>query len=1209
MKKFFTLLAVASSMFLFIPVITAQDNIILPPGYQPDTRIDNMGYWRAMAELGLVPVQPFIPIPHAKFSGTKVLIDGVLVDDSPDVPVTTESSHQSENSIFVNLNNSSNVLNSNNSGNWPSTSNFYGADRLDSHDGGLSWGGSIQGPVGTNQGDPVSLINTNGRYFIGYINNSYGQSVAWSDDEGATWSASVTANGSIFNILDKNHLWVDNSPTSSFNGYMYNGWMESNNIQVSRSITYGTSWEPKINISQGTSAGSHNQGINFKTGPDGEAYAAWSVYDSWPGDEKAIGFSKSLDGGITWQPGFRALNNIRGIRTSGVPQNQRVNSFPSMACDISNSPYRGTIYIVWPNIGVPGINSGSGCDVYMIKSTDQGATWSTPLKVNQDPIGQGKTHYMCWMACDQANGNLAVVYYDNRNVNNNQCEAWMAWSQDGGDTWEDMKVSDVSWTPSPIPGMAGGYFGDYLGIDAYNGQVYPCWTDNRLGYAMTYVSPISLVVPASQVVYQEDFINDSTSVHINGRMDYGETILLGLEMINNGDLEADSVTVTLSTESPYITFEDSTEFYGDFGIGESLTMMDAFKFEVSSYIPDGYFVTFRVTSVNSLDSTTVSFFDIEAHAPAVTILSMSINDATGNNNGRLDPGESAVISCLTKNTGEYEANDIVSMLASSNSFVAIPDDTQELGALSPGQSVNADFSVVVSLDCPYGSATTFHNIATWEFGMDEFYKNTKIGLNVEDWETGNFLKFPWSFSGNQDWVIDPDVKWEGNYSAHSGDINDDQMSGLVISYNVLLDDTISFHRKVSSEIFNDRLNFYIDTLLVGTWAGNQDWQYQSYPVMAGPHTFTWEYVKNSSVSFGDDQGWTDYIIFPPEYQTAASAGSDDGICAGSSFQLMSAAIGYDSVLWTTSGTGIFDDPTIYNPLYTPSPEDIIAGSVILTITAYGDGSIIVTDEMTLTIESPPQADAGSDASGCPAGYELSNATASNYTELTWETEGDGTFNDIHIVNPTYLPGGQDIITGSATLRLVAASSGICDPAEDMMVLTISPTPVVDLGQDTAVCAQLSYTLDATTPDAAGYLWAPGGETTAMITVDSTGVGIGSQLYQVTVTSVNGCDGSDEVTITFKDCTGINELADQLKLTLFPNPNNGSFTLHMTTRSNEQVNIRMIGATGEVVHELQNIDVRGELNLPVDVKHLPQGSYILEVSNANGKLFSKVVVQK
>ncbi|TSA23478.1 MAG: T9SS C-terminal target domain-containing protein [Bacteroidetes bacterium] len=1209
MKTLLHLLAIAISLLCFIPGSSAQDHIIFPTGYQPDTRIDNMGYWQKMAELGLVPVQPFSPIPSALYTGSKVLIDGMLVDDSPDVPVTTESSHQSENSIAVNPNDADSLLNSNNSGNWPNTTAFSGADCLDSYDGGLTWGGSIHGPVGVNMGDPAACINMNGRYFVGYI-YAYGQRVAYSDDNGTTWTASNVANGSASNILDKNHLWVDNSPTSPYNGYLYNGWMENSSIRVSRSITNGTTWEPRITISQGTNAGSHNQGINFKTGPDGEVYATWAVYDGWPADEKAIGFARSLDGGISWEPGFRAFNNIRGIRNSGVTQNQRVNSFPSMACDISNSSYRGTIYIVWPNKGVPGINNGSGCDVYMIKSTDQGTTWSAPKRINQDPAGLGKQHYFPWITCDQANGQLSMVFYDNRNVPNNQCEAWMAWSSDGGDTWEEMKVSDVSWTPSPIPGMASGYFGDYLGIAAYDEMVYPCWTDNRIGYAMTYVSPIDFHLPSSMVVYSNDFINDTLSGNGNGKMDFGDTILLGLDLINNGDLEADSIFVTLSTDSPYILFEDSTEYYGNFNIGESITILDAFQFSVSDYIPDGYLVNFQVTAVSALDtSTTISYFSIEAHAPAITILGMSIDDASGNNNHRLDPGESVTIHFLTENTGEYDALDVVSTLEASNPFVTVTDDRVELGTLLPGEVVNASFPVTISDACPIGSATVFHNVATWELGMDELYKTVRIGLIVEDWETGNFQKFPWTFYGSADWVIDPNVKWEGNYSARSGDITDSDTSGLAINYHVLLDDTISFYHQISSELIFDKLNFFIDELLVGSWSGDSAWKFQAYPVLAGPHVFKWEYVKNENTSQFNDHAWIDYIVFPPEYKLAATAGPDGTVCAGTSYQIQSAAIAFDSVRWITSGTGTFDDPTRYNPVYAPSPEDIAAGSVVLTITAYGEAGSTVTDEMILTIETPPQAYAGPDASGCSAGYTLSGATASAYGELMWTSTGDGTFSDVHLLTPTYFPGEQDVAAGSVELQLIAGGTGICEPAEDGMTLTIFLTPVIDLGPDTTICANLMYTLDATTEGAASYLWSPGGETTPTITVDSSSVGIGSQTWSVMVTSLEGCEGSGEVSVTFKDCTGINELAKKMTLSVYPNPNDGSFTIKLSSRSTERVNIRIIGTGGVTVFEVQDIDVNGEIILPVTMENLPQGSYLLEVSNESGKAFSKVVVSK
>jgi hypothetical protein len=1207
--------------FTFSPAITfisclaatflyAQDYSTMPKGFQVDTRIDNMGYWQQCSAWGLVPVEPYSNIPPAVFTGTKVLIDGVLVDDSPDVPVTTESVHESENSIVVDPNNLAHVLNSNNSGNWPSTSTFYGANYFHSFDEGLTWTGSIQGAGGGNQGDPAACMNMSGRYFIGFINNGYGQGVAYSDNNGATWSVSTVANGSIINILDKNHLWVDNSPTSPFEGYLFDGWMENNNIQVSRSITNGTSWEPKINISQATAAGSHNQGINFKTGPDGEVYAAWSVYDNWPGDEKAIGFARSLDGGITWQTAVRALNNIRGIRTSGVSQNQRVNSFPSMAVDISNSPYRGHIYIVWSNIGVPGVNTGTGCDVYMMQSTDEGLTWSTPMKINMDAAGQGKTHYFPWITCDQANGNLSIVYYDNRNVPGNQCETWMAWSQDGGATWEEMKVSDVSWTPSPIPGMASGYFGDYLGITAYNGKVYPCWTDNRIGHAMTYVSPIDLHIPVSLVVYDDNVLNDTTYGNGNGIMDFGETILLGLKLVNNGDLEADSVMVTLSTGSPFITFEDSTEYYGTFGIGESKTILDAFKYSVSEFIPDGTIVPFQVTAVNALDSVTISFFTIEAHAPAVTILGMSIDDATGNNNHRLDPGEQALIKFLTKNTGDYDALDVVSTLESSNPFVYVEDPEIPIGTLLPGQSVYASFPVTVSSATPWGSATVFHNTAAWEFGMDEVYKMVKIGLIVEDWETGNFLKFPWQFTGMANWVIDPDTKWEGNFSARSGNIPDGQISGLLIQYNVLFDDTLSFYRKISSEKFKDILKFYIDSLLVGYWSGEYDFLNVSYPVLAGPHIFKWVYEKDGANAQYLDHAWVDYIVFPPEYKTAVSAGADASVCEGSGYQLMSAAFCYDSLLWTTSGTGSFSDPTIYNPIYTPSQDDISAGSVVLTITAFGFNGATTSDQMILTIIPMATADAGPDGSVCANSvYLLDNSSASNYNTLIWASAGDGIFDDPHLLHPAYTPGAQDIGTGSVALSLIAGGNGDCPDAEDQMTLAVLPVPVADLGVDTSICAHLTYTLDASTPGATGYLWSPGGQTTAVIIVDSTGIGIGSQVFSVVVTGNNGCEGTDSVRITFKECAGINELAGNLRVSVSPNPNQGTFTLTLSSLVPETVNLHLIGTKGEKVMVIQGIEVHGTSQIPIHTENLPDGSYVGKVFNAAGQVLFKIIIQR
>ena len=71
------------------------------------------------------------------------------------------------------------------------------------------------------------------------------------------------------------------------------------------------------------------------------------------------------------------------------------------------------------------------------------------------------------------------------------------YSIDAGNTWQDFRVSDVSFTPTPISGLASSYMGDYLGITSKGGRVYPCWTDTRNGLFMTYVSPFVIGLNAA----------------------------------------------------------------------------------------------------------------------------------------------------------------------------------------------------------------------------------------------------------------------------------------------------------------------------------------------------------------------------------------------------------------------------------------------------------------------------------------------------------------------------------------------------------------------------------------------------------------------------------------------------------------------------------------------------------------------------------------
>lgn len=923
-----------------------------------DTRIDNMGYWRKMAEMGYVEIAPFIPVEKAIYTGSRINSRSVRTEDSPDVPVTSENSTQSENSVFVNPNDNQNVLQSNNSTTNP-VGTLYGANDFYTFDGGETWGGELEGAGGTNSGDPAAAISSDGTYYVGYIHENLSQGVSYSTDQGQTWTAVQCAGGGY--ILDKNHLWVDNSPSSTYNGHIYSAWTNfqgganDSRIEIVRSTDGGLTYSSPLNISGAAAGGSHDQGVNINTGPDGQVYAVWAIYDSWPADETALGFARSYDGGVTFEPATRILANIRGIRTTETSKNHRVNSFPSMAVDISNGPDEGTIYIVWPNIGVPGENIGPDIDVYMIKSADEGETWSDPVRVNQDPAGLGKEHYFPWITCDQEYGTLSVIFYDDRNVESSQCEVFCAVSSDDGETWEDFKVSDVSFTPAPIPGLAGGYMGDYLGISCNDRMVYPVWSDNRLGYVMAFVSPFMTGPPPNQpwIIYESHQINDIQG-NDNGQADFGESLFINLTMKNIGDQPAIDVVVTLSTENTFVSITDDSEDFGDMEPEQTKFRPGAFELELSTAVPNGEEIEFRLTATDANDSIYYSYFNIIAHAPELVVGQITIADTSGNDNGQLDPGETVDIIITNFNTGDLVADSATATLSTNSEFMTLNTTSYDLGDIGAGSSVAAVFSGTVSEDAPIGSAVTLEYAVNSEFHSAEAVFVKKIGLILEDFETGDFSRFPWSSSTQFPWQISTENPFEGEFCIQSGPISNDMSSNIKTTYTCVGNDSISFYRKVSSEENADYLQFYIDNSLIDQWSGLLDWERVSYPVTPGVHSFRWEYVKDFDGFMGSDRAWVDYIVFPQTLATTCDPGPDTAICEGVDYQCLAIATNYTSLEWQTSGTGTFSNVLILDPIYYPSQDDYEAGSVILSLTAYSNlPSGDITRDMVLTFIPAP----------------------------------------------------------------------------------------------------------------------------------------------------------------------------------------------------------------------------------------------------------------
>jgi len=470
-----------------------------------------------------------------------------------------------------------------------------------------------------------------------------------------------------------------------------------------------------------------------------------------------------------------------------------------------------------------------------------------------------------------------------------------------------------------------------------------------------HLGNIVITTDEAYVIFDSYEINDEAGNN-NGLLDFGEEILLSLGAYNVGAQTAIDVDITIFADDEYITISDSTEYYDDFDIDETIFIEDAFAFEIAADVPDQHTVTFEMEIVGQ--ETWTSHFNITINAPVLAIGSLWIDDsAGGNNDGLLDPGETADIIIESSNFGNCACENALGSITNGSTYITITSGTYELGQLTAGETKQAVYGIVVDDTAPIGTSFELDNVvSSGEYSVQHAF-NLSVGLIFEDFETGDFSKMNWGFGGNADWVINQVDPYEGVYSAKSGSISDNQTSSLSITYDVTNDDEISFFYKVSCEDQPsgtnwDYLAFKIDNIEQEKWDGEIGWTEASYPVTAGTHTFTWVYSKDALVSNGSDCSWIDYIIFPGGSGQAnplsvAASASPSEICNGESSQLNAFAeggIGNCEYQWTPT-TGL-SNPEIQNPVATP------AETITYTVTV-SDGTSSISDEATVTVNPTP----------------------------------------------------------------------------------------------------------------------------------------------------------------------------------------------------------------------------------------------------------------
>jgi hypothetical protein len=339
-------------------------------------------------------------------------------------------------------------------------------------------------PLNVLAGDPIVVCTSPNQFYYtsifatatppdpnGFRNPLAAVSVNSSSTGGAVWSSPLAAiaKDGFAHILDK--PWLAADPSNPLRLYVsYTDFDFSfpatgtcaNDarfaIELVSSSDGGNTWsKPAVIDEQCGISGNGVQGSNIAVSASGKVYVA---YEFIPGavPQNEIHIASSSDNGKTFSAPIK-VSDVWPNGAGGLLQGLfRVNEFPQIAVDRSNGPSKDTVYITYSdgiNNIVPDIGSFGGTyaypDVVVAKSTDGGASFTTPVAVSPTPgsfTGNGRDQFFPGIAVDK-DGHVAVCYYDRRGDEDNSIiDRYCSVSHNRGASWTESRASNSNWVPA-----------------------------------------------------------------------------------------------------------------------------------------------------------------------------------------------------------------------------------------------------------------------------------------------------------------------------------------------------------------------------------------------------------------------------------------------------------------------------------------------------------------------------------------------------------------------------------------------------------------------------------------------------------------------------------------------------------------------------------------------------------------------------------------
>lgn len=250
------------------------------------------------------------------------------------------------------------------------------------------------------------------------------------------------------------------------------------------------------------------------------------------------------------------------------------------------------------------------------------------------------------------------------------------------------------------------------------------------------------------------------------------------------------------------------------------------------------------------------------------------------------------------------------------------------------------------------------------------------------------------------------------------------------------------------------------------------------------------------------------------------------------------------------------------------------------------------DSVQVMVNPLPMVDLGPDTMFvCAADTAMLHADG--FAAYSWST---GETNDTIMVD------SAGVGLGSTMITLAVTDNNGCMNM-DTIVLTFVDYPTVMITGPDTLKKSMTATLDAGAGFAT-YLWSTGA-TTQDIMIDSTNLNDGANTVSVTVTSMYGCAATADKDVYLLDDTGIEDINGNMDINLYPNPNNGIFTLEVNG-PNADFNLEIMSVNGQLIRsEYINAD---KFSKQYDLSNLAKGVYYIRLYNDDMTQTQKLIIQ-